>query len=96
MTVAVIIVAGLLTGGNAWLAWLIHQGHRDNRLERAGLLDRVQAPQAAVAHAWEGAPDMVPAPLDDRAVDDEWADFPESIIPDPDDLNPAFFPRLEY
>lgn len=59
-----------------------------NRLERAELMQRIQAPEHAVAqHAMASTPYVPELDFDPEAlIEKEWAESPESLVPYDDDL----------
>lgn len=100
MTLAIAIAAFLAVAGVAVYAVMLMQkitalafDHLDRearaaREERDVLLDRLQAPFATQQRLTPDSPaDLGP---DDAAIDQEWADKPESAVTIPEDLMYAF------
>lgn len=67
---------------------LLHEELAANRAERGELLQRIQAPQAAIAeHAYNAVKDEANQVLDDeQRLDQEWEQSEDSLVPFDEDL----------
>lgn len=89
VTAGVAVVAGF--AGFAWvlarMSTLVERTVEAGRVERADLLDRIQAPDAARAQAWEdGAPPPFSPPPSVAEIDLRWSDEDASVVAVDEDL----------